>query len=158
MNFFRQSLSPEQFDQLMSNDEDDQPALFSMHPTTLQRFVETVNAYPGPVQPPVGLVFAVPVEKETLMLAILDYLRGAGTPNPGAAPIGLICLPCAPAEVGMVCYRASNLENSEWYAALKASAPGIIIGPIASIWTMTPSNGELTSMRPLPLPPMALWD
>ena len=144
----------------MAHDEDDPPVLFSMHPTTLQRFVETVNAYAGPVQPPVGLMLAVPATMETLMLAILDYLRGAGTPNPSAEPIGLICLPCTPAEVGMVCYRASNLENSDWYAALKASAPGIIIGPIASIWTITPwrPNGELTSMRPLPLPPMALWD
>ena len=144
----------------MAHDEEDPPVLFSMHPTTLQRFVETVNAYAGPVQPPVGLMFAVPTTVETLMLAILDYLRGAGTPNPSAEPIGLICLPCTPAEVGMVCYRASILENSDWYAALKASAPGIIIGPIASIWTITPwrPNGELTSMRPLPLPPMALWD
>ncbi len=72
-----------------SIDEDDAPVLFSMHPTTFQRFVDAVNAYPGPVHPPVGLVFAVPVTNEALMLAILDYLRGAGTPKMSAAPIGI---------------------------------------------------------------------
>lgn len=162
LNWFRQSLSPVQFDQLVaaSNDEDDPPVLFSMHPTTFQQFVDAVNAYPGPVQPPVGLVFAVPVTKEALMLAILDYLRGAGTPNMSAAPIGLICLPCTPVEMGTVIYRACALENSQWYAALQASAPGTIIGPIASIWTTIPRrpNGELALITPRPLPPMALWD
>ena len=95
LDSFRQSVSPEQFDQLaaLSNDEDDPPVLFSIHPTTFQRFVDAVNAYPGPVQPPLGLVFAVPVTKEALMLEILNFLRGAGTLNPSAAPIGLICLP-----------------------------------------------------------------
>lgn len=162
LDFFRQSVSPGQFDQLVAacSNEDDPPALFSMHPTTLQRFVDTVNAYPGPVQPPLGLVFAVPVTKEALMLAILDYLRGAGTPNPSAAPIGLICLSCTPAEVIMVGGRAGKLEESDWYAALKASAPGIVIGPIASMWTPIPRrpNGELTSAVPLPLSPMSIFD
>ena len=88
LDFFRQSMSPEQFDQLVavSNDEDNPSVLFSIHPTTFQRFVDAVNAYP--VQPPLGLVFAVPVSKEALMVAILDYLRGAGTLNPSSATIG----------------------------------------------------------------------
>jgi hypothetical protein len=162
LDFFRQSVSRGQFDQLVavSKDEDDPPALFSMHPTTLQRFVDTVNAYPGPVQPPLGLVFAVPVTKEALMLAILDHLRGAGTPNLSAAPIGMICLPCTPAEAIKVGVRVGKLEESEWYAALKASAPGIVIGPIASMWTPIPRrpNGELTSAVPQPLPPMPLFN
>ncbi len=162
LDFFRQSVSPGQFDQLVAacSNEDDPPALFSMHPTTLQRFVDTVNAYPGPVQPPLGLVFAVSVTKEALMLAILDYLRGAGTPNPSKAPIGLICLPCTPAEAIKVGVRAGKLEESDWYAALKASAPEIVIGPIASMWTtiLRRPNGELTSAVPLPLPPMPIFD
>lgn len=162
LDFFRQSVSPGQFDQVVavSNDEDEPPVLFSVHPTTLQRFTDTVNAYPGPVQPPLGLEIAMPVTKETLMLAILDYLRGAATPNPSAAPIGLICLPCTPDQAIKVGYRARGLEESEWYAALKASAPGIVIGPIASSWTPIPRrpNGELISAFPLPLAAMPLFN
>jgi hypothetical protein len=154
-------VSPEQFNQLVavSNDEDGPPVLFSIHPTTFQRFVDAVNAYPGPVQPPLGLEFAVTVTKEAMMLAILNFLRGAGTLNPSAAPIGLICLPCAQPEYSDVSYRLCALEMSDWYAALKASAPGIMIGPIASVWTTIPghSNGELAPLRTLPAPPMALW-
>ena len=160
LDFFRQSMSPEQFDQLVavSNDEDNPSVLFSIHPTTFQRFVDAVNAYP--VHPPLGLVFTVPVSKEALMVAILDFLRGAGTPNPSSAPIGLICLPCTLLEFSHVASRITALELSDWYAALKASAPGIIIGPIASVWTMIPRHpkGGLGSMRPLPVPPMSLWD
>ncbi len=94
------------------------------------------------------------------MLAILDHLRGAGTPNLSAAPIGMICLPCTPAEAIKVGVRVGKLEESEWYAALKASAPGIVIGPIASMWTPIPRrpNGELTSAVPQPLPPMPLFN
>ena len=134
--------------------------LVSMHLTTLQRFVDVVNAYAGDVQPPEGLVISIPVTPETLMLAILDYLRGAGTPNESAAPIGLVCLPCTPAELGMVVFRAADLQRSEWYVALKDSAPEIVIGPIASLWTTNSRcpNGELTSIVPLPRSPTALWD
>ena len=132
-----------------------------MHPTTLQRFVETVNAYAGPVQPPVGLMFAVPTTVETLMLAILDYLRGVGTPSPSPPPIGVVCLPCSQVELVNVCVRAERLEASQWVAALVASVPpGVAIAPIASIWTTSSmeSDGALTSIVTHPRPPVVLWD
>ena len=163
MNSFQQNLTPAQFNQVVaaSNDEDDPPALFSIHMTTLQQFVNAVIAYSGPVPPPVGLILPAVVTSETLMVALLDYLRGVGTPSPSPPPIGIVCLPCSQAQLVNVGVRAERLESSQWVAALVASAPlGVAIAPIASMWTTSSrESGEaLTSIVTHPLPPMALWD
>ena len=164
MNSFQQSLTPEQFNQVIaaSNDEDDPPALFSIHMTTFQRFVNAVIAYAGPVPTPVGLILPAVVTPGTLMVAILDYLRGVGTPRPSPPPvIGVVCLPCSQAQLVNVGVRAERLESSKWVAALVASVPpGVAIDPIASMWTTSSreSDGALISVVTHPLPPMALWD
>ena len=160
---FEQSLTPAQFNQVVaaSNDEDDPPALFSIHMTTFQQFVNAVIAYAGPVQPPVGLILPAVVTPETLMVAILDYLRGVGTPCPSPPPIGVVCLPCSQVELVNVSVRAERLGSSQWVAALVASLPpGVAIAPIASMWTTSSrdSDGALTSIVTHPLSPMALWD
>ena len=162
-NSFQQNLTPEQFDQVIaaSNDEDDPPALFSIHMETCQQFVNAVIAYAGPVPPPVGLIIPAVVTPETLMIAILDYLRGVGTPSPSPPPIGVVCLPCSQVELVNVCVRAERLESSQWVAALVASVPpGVAIAPIASIWTTSSmeSDGALTSIVTHPRPPTVLWD
>ena len=115
INTFQQNLAPEQFDQIIaaSNDEDNPPALFSMHMETFQKFVTAVIAYAGPVPPPDGLILPAVVTPETLMIAILDYLRGVGTPSPSPPPIGVVCLPCSQVELVNVCVRAERLESSE---------------------------------------------
>ena len=164
MNSFQKNLTPEQFDQVIaaSNDEDDPPALFSMmHRETLKQFVNAVIAYAGPVPPPVGLIIPAVVTPETLMIAILDYLRGVGTPSPSPPPIGVICLPCSQVELVNVCVRAERLEASQWVAALVASVPpGVAIAPIASMWTTIPrrTDGQLQSLVTIPLSPIALWN
>ena len=163
MNTFQQNMTSAQFDQVIaaSNDEDDSPALFSIHMTTFQRFVNAVIAYAGPVQPPVGLILPAVVTPETLMVAILDYLRGVGTPCPSPPPIGVVCLPCSQVELVNVSVRAERLGSSQWVAALVASLPpGVAIAPIASMWTTSSrdSDGALTSIVTHPLSPMALWD
>ena len=160
---FQQNLTPEQFDQVIaaSNDEDDPPALFSIHMETFQQFVNAVIAYAGPVPPPVGLIIPAVVTPETLMIAILDYLRGVGTPRPSPPPIGVVCLPCSQVELVNVCVRAERLESSQWVAALVASVPpGVAIAPIASMWTTIPrrTDGQLQSLVTIPLSPIALWN
>ncbi len=163
MNSFQQNLTPEQFNQVIaaSNDEDEPPALFSIHMATFQRFVNTVIAYAGSALPPVGMILPAVVTPETLMVAILDYLRGVGTPSPSPPPIGVVCLPCSQVELVHVCIRAERLGSSQWVAALSASVPpGVAITPIASMWTNSSmkSDGELTSLVTHPLSLMALWD
>ena len=165
LSVFKHNLTPEQYNQIemmaASDDDDHKPPLLLLaHVTTFQRFVTVVVAYAGPVPPPVGLVLPAVMTQDTLMIAILDFLRGAGTPNPSPAPIGSICLPCDPEQFAMVCMRASRLEASPWLAALIASAPGVAIVPIASLWTTKQRHpkGEMGSIVPLPLPPIALWD
>ncbi len=162
LDSFQQSLTQEQSKDLETaiNDDADSPVLFSAHPTTFQRFFNAAVAYAGPVPLPVGLVLPAVMTQETLMLAIFDFLRGAGTPSQSPAPIGLICLPCNQNQFAMVCMRASRLEASPWLAALISSVPGVAIVPIASMWTPIPGNenGEMGSIVPLPHPPIALWD
>jgi hypothetical protein len=160
---FEQSLTPKQFNQVIaaSNDVDDPPALFSIHMTTFQLFVNAVIAYAGPVPPPVGLILPAVVTPDTLMVAILDYLRGVGNPSPSPPPIGVVCLPCSQVELVKVCVRAERLESSQWVAALVASVPpGVAIAPIASMWTTSSreSDGALTSIVTHPLPSLLLWD
>ncbi len=165
MSVFEHNLTPEQYNQTemmsASDDDDHDPPIFlSAHWTTFQRFLNAAVAYAGPVPPPVGLVLPAVMTQETLMLAILDFLRGAGTPSQSPEPVGFICLPCNQEQFAMVCMRASRLEASPWLAALIASVPGVSIVPIASLWTPIPGNenGEMSSIVPLPHPPIALWD
>ena len=56
------------------------------------------------------LVLPAALTAETLMIAILDYLRGVGTQNPSLSPlpIGVVCLPCSVGQLLSVVPRAAR--------------------------------------------------
>ena len=54
------------------------------------------------------LVLPAALTAETLMIAILDYLRGVGTQNPSPPPIGVVCLPCSVGQLLSVVPRAAR--------------------------------------------------
>ncbi len=121
--------------------------------TTFQRFVNAVIAYAGSGSPPVGLILPAVLTQETLIVAVLNYLRGIETPSPSPPSIGVVCLSesCSKVQFANVVARAEQLQYSQWVAALMASvpqAPGVAIAPIASMRTTSSgkSDGALTSI------------
>jgi hypothetical protein len=159
---FNFDLSQEENEALKAifSNEDDPPLLISWHFLAVERFVNAVIGYAGPILPPVGFVIPPVVNAPNLIQSILNFLRRSWTANPSPAPIGTIALPCSPAEFFSVSSQATELRLSPWIAALSAVPVAGPICPLASLWTPRPGtrNFGCDPVIPRPLPALALWD